>query len=92
MTPKGPKVNLCKYPNSIVVNIGKVGQYHGDFLFGMGWLFCLFGYVNHHLQVSVGDYIPWVMFAQDIYQPNYPIAENQANNWRPIPLLDVSNR
>ena len=32
------------------------------------------------------------MFAQDIYQPNYPIAENQANNWRPIPLLDFSNR
>ena len=27
--------------------------------------------VSHHLQISVGDYIPnsWVMFNWDIYQP-----------------------
>ena len=40
----------------------------------------MFGDFEHHLQISVGDYIPnsWVMFNWDIYQPLYYSATEVA--------------
>ena len=42
----------------------------------------LFGEFEHHLQISVGDYVPngWVMFSWDIYQPL--LKKKETNNMK----------
>ena len=55
---------------------------------GVGVDVPFWGFVSHHLQISVGNYIPngWVMFNWDIYQPGYvgvssSIAMNNQSIW-----------